>query len=194
MSARGAGNAQKVKVELPEWAVVSPERARHIARVEALVARWAKERGVGAAEAERWRRAARLHDALRNAPADVLERYAPRHSWPAKLWHGPAAAAAAEQHGETDRGVLDAVRYHTVGWAAWDDAGRMLFMADYLEPGRTEHRGELSALAARVPREPEDALREVVSRRLSWLMRRGKSIRKETWEFWNSLVAGDSSS
>ena len=34
---------------------------------------------------------------------------------PAELRHGPASAARAAAEGETDRGVLDAVRYHSVG-------------------------------------------------------------------------------
>lgn len=179
---------------LPEWAVVSPERVAHIARVEALVARWAEERGVGTSEAERWGRAARLHDALRDAPTEVLARYAPQGSWPASLWHGPAAAAAAERGGETDRGVLDAVRYHSVGYTAWDDAGRMLFLADHLEPGRQPERPARDALAALVRRDPGAALCAVVARRMMWLLHEGTPIRKETWELWNSLVAGDSSS
>ncbi|MBI1723525.1 MAG: HD domain-containing protein [Gemmatimonadetes bacterium] len=181
-------------IALPGWAVVSPERVAHIARVEALVVRWAEDRGVSPGEAGRWRRAARLHDALRDAPDEVLARYAPPETWPRKLWHGPCAATAAEQDGETDRGVLDAVRYHSVGYRDWDDAGRMLFLADYLEPGRAHDRRALDTLTARVPREPEAALREVVARRVTWLLGHGKPIRKETWEFWNSLVAGDCSS
>ena len=179
-------------VALPAWAVVTPARGAHIARVEALVARWAAGRGVSAVEAERWRRAAQLHDALRDAPAEVLARYAPQGSWPVNLWHGPAASAAAERNGETDRGVLDAVRYHSVGHAGWDETGRMLFLADYLEPGRSHDRPALDALAARVPGEPDAVLREVTARRIAWLAHHAKPIGKDTWEFWNSLVAGDS--
>ncbi len=193
-AAPAAGPARAPAPSLPPWAVVTPERVAHITRVEALVTWWAAGRRVGASEAERWRRAARLHDALRDATPDVLVRYARQGAWPAKLWHGPAAAAAAARHGETDQGVLIAVRYHSVGYAGWDDAGRMLFLADFLEPGRSHDRAELDALVARVPQEPAVVLREVAARRLAWLVSHGKPIRKETWEFWNSLVADDSSS
>jgi len=182
------------KVGLPDWAVVTAERAEHIARVATLMDAWARTRGVGDAEAARWHRAAILHDALRDAPAEVLGRYTPKGDWPATLWHGPAAAAAARKHGEQDAGVLDAVRYHSIGWADWDDAGRMLFLADYLEPGRTHLRKERALLAARVSAEPEAVLRDVLRLRLSWLLERSRPIRKETWELWNRLAAGDSSS
>ncbi|MDO8665477.1 MAG: hypothetical protein Q7J79_02615, partial [Gemmatimonadales bacterium] len=55
-------------------------------------------------------------------------------------------------------------------------------------------RAALDALAALVPRDPGAALCAVVARRMSWLLHEGTPIRKETWELWNSLVAGDSSS
>lgn len=189
-----SGLATSEPSSLPAWAVVSPPRAGHIARVEALLAGWAEARGVGVAEAARWRRAARLHDALRDATSRTLARHLPRGAWPKGVWHGPAAAAAAAAAGETDPGVLDAVRYHSVGFAEWDEVGRMLYLADYLEPGRTHERAALDAIAARVPSEPEAMLREVAARRIGWLLARGKPVMVQTWEFWNSLAAGDSSS
>jgi len=175
-------------IELPSWAVVSEGRREHIGRVAALIEAWARARGVEAREAARWREAARLHDALRDAGPEELARWAPQGDWPLKLWHGPAAAGAAEAHGCTDRGILDAVRYHSVGFRGWDDAGRMLFLADYLEPGRTHDRAALDALAARVPREPDAVLRAVVERRIRWAEQSGKPVRPETRELWTSLA------
>ncbi len=181
-------------LDLPGWAVVTPERAAHIGRVAALLERWARERGVPAAEADRWRRAAVLHDALRDAGPDELARWAPRGDWPAAVWHGPAAAAAAERNGETDAGVLAAVRYHSVGHADWDEAGRMLYLADYLEPARTRERERRDAWIARVAGDAAAVLREVAGHRLTSGIARGLPIHRNTWEFWNRLVASGSSS
>lgn len=175
---------------LPQWAVVTGQRAAHIARVAGLAAEWARAMGVSAAEAARWERAALLHDALRDAPPEVLARHTPQDGWPLKVWHGPAAAAAAAAHGETDAGVLDAVRFHTVGYAGWDACGRVLFLADYLEPGREHDRAALDALAARVPGDLDGVLRDVTARRIGWLLRHARPLRRETWELWNSLAAG----
>src|SRR5688572_20516660 len=112
-------------MSLPSWAVVTPERHAHIERVVALLGEWAAAMGAPDTERARWLRAAWLHDALRDEDrSDALA-------------HGARAAARAAQDGERDRGVLDAVRYHTVGYAHWDDAGRMLYLADFLEPART---------------------------------------------------------
>src|SRR3989449_4292320 len=43
--------------------------------------------------------------------------------------------------------------YHSLGHARWDDVGKMLYLADYLEPGRPFDREAHRALAARVPGE-----------------------------------------
>jgi HD superfamily phosphohydrolase YqeK len=183
-----------VRAALPPWAVVADRRVAHIARVADLLDDWARARGVGAVEAGRWRRAALLHDALRDADDAVLGRYEPRPAWPRKTWHGPAAAAAAAADGERDAGVLDAVRYHSLGYARWDEAGRMLYLADYLEPGRPYQRAKLDALAARVPAEPAAALREVATLRIGWRLKEGGLIARETWEFWNAIAGAGSSS
>jgi len=163
-------------MSLPPWAVVTPERRAHIERVAALLAEWAGTMRVPEAERGRWLRAAWLHDALRDAPAAN------------ELEHGPRAADRAALDGEPDRGVLDAVRYHSVGYAGWDEVGRMLYLADYLEPGRKFGREERAALRSRVPAERDVALVEVARRRLTWAVSSGWPLPKETVEFWNSLV------
>jgi len=185
---------EDVRAAMPPWSVVAERRLAHVGRVVDLLDAWARARGVGDAEAGRWRRAALLHDALRDADEPVLRRYEPEAVWPLKTWHGPAAAAAAAAGGERDGGILDAVRYHSLGYAGWDDAGRMLYLADYLEPGRTYDRANLDALSARVPAEPAAVLREVAALRIGWRLKQGGLIAKETWAFWNALVAAGSSS
>src|SRR5213592_2213639 len=137
-------------MSLPPWAVVTRERRAHIERVAALLAEWAGTMRVPEAERGRWLRAAWLHDALRDAPAAN------------ELEHGPRAADRAALDGEPDRGVLDAVRYHSVGYAGWDEVGRMLFLADFLEPGRRSRRKQRAKLAKRVPQDRDHVLQEIV--------------------------------
>jgi len=174
---------------LPPWARVRPARLDHIARVAALAERWARERGVSEAESRRWQRAAWLHDALKDVGPAELARWTPQGDWPLPVWHAPAAAAAAEAHGESDHGVLDAIRYHPIGFDGWDDAGRILFLADYLEPGREGNRERRAEWASRVPRELDAVLREVLAARITHLLERGTPIRRETLDLWNQLAA-----
>jgi len=149
-----------------------------VARVAALLDEWAGAMAVTARERDRWSRAAWLHDALRDAPAAD------------ELAHGPAAAERAARDGETDPGVLDAVRYHSVGLAGWDDVGRMLYLADYLEPGRRFDRERRAALAARVPAERDAVLRDVARSRIQRTVGSDWPLAPETVGFWNALVAG----
>jgi HD superfamily phosphohydrolase YqeK len=179
---------------LPAWAVVSPERLAHIERVAALVSSWAEEMGIPASERHRWLRAVWLHDALRDAPAEELERWASTTPGPANLRHGPASAARAKADGEVDRGVLDAVRYHSVGLAEWDMVGRTLYCGDYLEPGRTRDREHRAELAARFARDSGGVLREVARERVSRMVQSGWPLPEPTVRFWNSLVVSHSAS
>lgn len=154
-----------------------------------LVSDWAEEMGVPDSERNRWLRAVWLHDALRDAPEAELDRWAPTTPGPAELKHGPASAARAKADGEVDRGVLDAVRYHSIGLAEWDMVGRILYCADYLEPGRAFEAEWRAKLAELLPREPARVLREVAQARLTHTVKSGWPLLEPTVRFWNSLAA-----
>lgn len=162
---------------LPDWAVVRPARRAHIERVAALITEWGTTMAVSPAERARWERAAWWHDALRDAPLA------------SEMDHGPLAADRLEREGERDRGVLDAVRYHSLGYAGWDDVGKMLYLADYLEPGRTHDSEARNELRAMVPRERDGVLRAVAQRRIARIVTSGWPLAPETAAFWNALVA-----
>lgn len=163
-------------VTLPPWAVVTPERRAHVERVAALLAAWAGAMPVPEVERTRWLKAAWLHDALRDAPAAN------------ELAHGPLAAERAARDGETDQGVLDAVRHHSLGFARWDDVGKMLYLADYLEPGRSFDQQLRRSLAARVPEDRDDVLKQVAARRIARIIDGRWPLLPETVDFWNALV------
>ena len=60
----------------------------------------------------------------------------------------PEAVRSEENSAKTRRvAVLDAIRWHTVGFAEWDRTGRALYMADFLEPGRQFSRADRAFLA-----------------------------------------------
>jgi len=191
-SAAPAGVPSELRPTLPVWAQVSPERLHHIQRVAELVMLWSGRMGVPDSERNRWLRAVWLHDALRDAAPAELEAEAPSSSGPAELRHGPASAARAKAEGETDRGVLDAVRYHSVGLPEWDMVGRVLYCADFLEPGRAAAGQEREALAERFPSDPLAVLYEVARARMHHLIQSGWSIPQPTVRFWNSLVVASS--
>jgi HD superfamily phosphohydrolase YqeK len=188
------GAAAGLRPSLPDWAIVTPARREHIERVAELAARWALDMGVPENERHRWLRAVWLHDALRDAPEEELIRWASSTPGPLDLRHGPASAARAKAEGETDRGVLDAVRYHSIGLAEWDMVGRVLYCADYLEPGRRHEREWRADLAQRFPSEPALVLRQVARARVGHLISSGRPLLEPTVRFWNSLVTASSAS
>lgn len=177
-------------LQLPSWSVTKPDRQAHIVRVCALVEQWADERGVDADEKKRWIDAARFHDALRDAPPTELRKRLPDEfaDWPDLLLHGPAAAQQLEREGCTDRGLLNAVRYHTIGHADLDDAGCALYLADFLEPGRTFDPVGRAAWRARMPHDMTGVLREVLAARLQHMILSERPIRGETLAFWNQIT------
>jgi HD superfamily phosphohydrolase YqeK len=175
------------EIELPAWAVASPRRRAHIARVNALALSWADAMRVDRDEREAWSDAARCHDALRDAGEAELRAIVPHLDWPPSLLHGPAAATRLEEDGESRGAVLEAIFWHTVGNARWGRTGRVLYMADFLEPGRQFDREERATLAARVPDHFDETFRDVVRMRLRDKVVSGETLRLETAALWESV-------
>ncbi len=173
------------EIALPSWAIVSEKRRAHIERVAKLIKQWASLLDISVSESARWLRAAYFHDALKDATPEQLEDLAPEEWKILKLRHGPAAASAARLHGEDDLGVLDAVYYHSIGYTGWDEVGRMLYMADFLEPGRKFSSNSHRELVELVPQNPQAALFQVTKQRVKQLAESGWPIPEETRMFWN---------
>lgn len=173
--------------ELPAWAQVGEKRRAHIARVTALLDRWSDALHLTPAERQLWHDAGRYHDALRDAPLDELRLAVPDPHLPDSVLHGPAAARRLAEEGETRGELLDAIRWHTLGNPEWGRAGRALFMADYLEPGRPFSQGDRAFLASHVPLDFDGVFRQVVRTRIEWTLREGKTIFPETAALWNRV-------
>ena len=170
---------------LPQWAEVSEKRRAHIARVTALLDRWASELKLDAAEAQAWHDAGRWHDALRDASPEALRGLSGDAERPVETLHGPAAAERLAREGETRRDVLEAIRWHTVGFAGWARVGRALYMADFLEPGRQFARADRAFLADHLVHDFDGVFRQVVRMRIEWTVREGKALFPETVALWN---------
>jgi len=174
-------------IELPAWSQVSDKRREHIARVVALLEQWAAALHLPPDEANRWRTAGALHDALRDAPEPMLRALSGDATRAAEILHGPAAAVRAEQEGERRADVLEAVRFHTVGCRNWQRTGRALYMADFLEPGRRFLIAEREFLARQVPHDFDASFRATVRLRLEWSLTQGGELFPEAVDLWNAV-------
>lgn len=173
--------------QLPLWAVASDKRRGHIARVTALLDAWSEAMQLSTEERQAWHDAGRWHDALRDADDELLRKLADDASRPRGMLHGSAAARWLVRDGEERRDVLEAVRWHTTGWTQWSRAGRALYMADFLEPGRSFMQADRAFLANLVPIRFDAVFRQVVRLRLEWALREGKGFAPETVALWDQV-------
>ncbi len=176
--------------ELPDWAVAGPRRREHMSRVSALMREWAEAVGKDAVDVDRWASLGFLHDALRGAEPEDLRTYVPNElrSLDGNVLHGPAAAARLSELGVDDRPLLDAIAFHTLGHAGFDQMGRALYAADFLEPGRSFRARWRARLRERMPEDVDAVVREILAARIGKLIERSSTIRPETVGFWNALV------
>jgi 2-amino-4-hydroxy-6-hydroxymethyldihydropteridine diphosphokinase len=172
---------------LPAWAIVTEKRRAHIARVTALLDAWSEALSLDDAERQQWHDAGRWHDALRDAPEELLRAHADDPERPLGMLHGSAAARWLVRDGEDRAEVLDAVRHHTTGWSGWSRVGRALYMADFLEPGRPFMQADRAFLANLVPVQFDAVFRQVVRLRLEWTLREGKGFAAESVALWDAV-------
>lgn len=126
---------QAVEKELPR------SRFEHTLRVAETAVRLADRFG---ADKEKADLAGILHDYCKYWPDERMRDWILRHHLPAdllhynkELWHAPVGAEAVREClGVTDSEVLDAIRYHTTGRPNMTRLEQVVFLADYIEPGR----------------------------------------------------------
>ncbi len=120
---------------------VTKARFEHILRVESTAVKMAKTMDV---DPELASIAALLHDYAKDMDKGDMLALAQKY-WPQghlergnpSVWHGYAAAEIARQQlGVLDESILAAVSSHTIGCYEMDKLAKIIFVADYIEPGR----------------------------------------------------------
>ena len=178
---------------LPDWAVARKKRRAHMARVAALLREWGEVRGDDPRDVQRWTAAGYLHDALRDAKPDELRAALARPlDQPDEVIHGPAAADRLRQGGVTDEPLLTAIAFHTLGSPDFDDIGKALYVADFLEPGRKVQPKWRARLRDEMPEGLDSVAQAVVGKRVQFLVKKRRPVPVETLELWNALAKGRS--
>ncbi|WP_186576471.1 bis(5'-nucleosyl)-tetraphosphatase (symmetrical) YqeK [Aquibacillus kalidii] len=96
------------------------------------------------ADIEKVELAAALHDYAKYRDKEEMKRWIIEESLPKdllefhhELWHGPVGSLLLKKEaGIKDTNVLSAVRWHTTGKAGMSLIEKIVFIADYIEPGR----------------------------------------------------------
>ena len=163
-----------------------------MARVAALLQEWGEIRGDGPRDVERWTAVGYLHDVLRDADSDELRAAlsAPLDHLPDEVIHGPAAADRLRRGGVTDEPLLAAIAFHTLGSPDFDDIGKALYVADFLEPGRKVQPKWRGRLRDEMPGGLDSVTQAVVGKRVQFLIKKGRPVPPETFGLWNVLSKG----
>ncbi|WP_026906254.1 bis(5'-nucleosyl)-tetraphosphatase (symmetrical) YqeK [Paucisalibacillus globulus] len=117
-------------------------RFEHTVRVAETAVRLAQIYNVSSEKAEL---ASIFHDYCKYRSLDEMKRiiqttYLPKDLllYHHELWHGPVASIMIEQeYGIKDDAIQSAVYCHTTGRANMSDLELIIFVADYIEPGRS---------------------------------------------------------
>ena len=104
-----------------------------------------------------------------------------------ELWHAPVGAYLVKKEaGIDDEEVLDAIAYHTSGRVGMTLLDKIVYLADYIEPGRSFPGVE------EVRETAKDNLNLAVIQALRntvvFLMKRGQAIYPDTFKTYNDLI------
>ena len=167
-------------------------RLEHTFGVRRLAARLARVHGAASEPVEF---ASLLHDWAKEAPEGEFRQRVesgavqvdPETLGMPQLHHAFLSAFWIETELDVhDSEILDAVRFHPTGAPELGRVGRILFVADYAEPGRRhQETGRIRALAES---DLERAVREVLKAKLLYLIGGERRVHSKAWLFWNALL------
>ncbi|MDK2856197.1 MAG: hypothetical protein PWQ86_1410 [Bacillota bacterium] len=172
---------------------LSPERLKHSLGVAEAGVRLARRWG---ANEEQARLAGLLHDCAKGLSPDELLQWALAFGIVGNdieracpdLLHGPVGALIAwKEYGVMDAAVLSAIRLHTLGGEGMNLLERIIYLADYIEPGRAfPGVEELRALAEQ---DLDRALLRAMEGTIRYVLQRGLLLHPQTVRARNSLLA-----
>ncbi|MBN8200621.1 bis(5'-nucleosyl)-tetraphosphatase (symmetrical) YqeK [Bacillus sp. NTK034] len=113
-------------------------------------------------------------------PSELLE-------YNSELWHAPVGAFLTEKEvGINDKEVLDAIRYHTSGRPGMALLEKIIYLADYIEPGRRFPGVDEVRDLART--NLDKALIKAVQNTVMFLMKKGQPVFPASFQTYNDLV------
>ncbi|PAE23049.1 MULTISPECIES: bis(5'-nucleosyl)-tetraphosphatase (symmetrical) YqeK [Bacillaceae] len=138
--------------------------------------------------------AAIFHDYAKFRPKEEMREIIIKTGMPAELldynselWHAPVGAYLAEKEaGMHDKEVLDAIRYHTSGRPGMALLEKIIYLADYIEPGR--HFPGVDEVRDLAQTNLNKALIKSVQNTIMFLMKKGQPVFPASFETYNDLV------
>jgi predicted HD superfamily hydrolase involved in NAD metabolism len=151
----------------------------------------AKQYGADVKKAEL---AAIFHDYAKFRPKEEMKKIIIEKKMPlelldynSELWHAPVGAFLVEKEvGITDTEILDAIKFHTSGRVGMTTLEKVIYLADYIEPGR-QFPGveEVRELAKE---DLDSALIKAVQNTILFLMKKNQPVFPDTFHTYNDLI------
>lgn len=169
---------------------INGPRFEHTLRVVDSAKVLAKDFGADVKKAEL---AAILHDYAKLTPVKDLQAMILKGKedgrlldYHPELWHGPAAAYIFQSSfGIKDSEVLNAIRYHTTGRAKMKLLEKVVYLADYIEPGRDFPGVDEVRTVAK--HHLDQAMMMALQNTIRFLLEKGAPIFPDTFEAYNDL-------
>jgi predicted HD superfamily hydrolase involved in NAD metabolism len=174
-----------VKVQLTD------HRYQHTLGVMETAIALAKQYGGDEQKAES---AAIFHDYAKFRPKDEMKEIIIEQGFPqnlleynSELWHAPAGAYLAEKEaGIIDPEVLEAIRFHTSGRPGMTLLDKIIYLADYIEPGR--HFPGVEEVRNVAKENLDKALIMAVKNTIIFLLKKNQTVYPETFYTYNDLI------
>lgn len=104
-----------------------------------------------------------------------------------ELWHAPVGAYLVEKEvGITDPEILQAITYHTSGHEKMTMLDKVIYVADYIEPGRKFPGVEEARKLAYM--DIDQALLFALKRTIQFLMEKDQTIYPLTFQTYNAVI------
>ncbi len=166
----------------------------HIYRVRDVAQELAARHGIDPDRAEL---GALAHDVCRAVPGDDLLKMSANLGVPVTdvdrdfplLLHGPVGAALLRKEDDlTDLALYEAVRWHSTAHASLDDLGKLIFLADKLEPQKAAVYSYQARLHEMALESLDLALLEFLTREMAARIEKGETVHPASVDARNSLV------
>lgn len=104
-----------------------------------------------------------------------------------ELWHAPVGAYLTEKEaGIIDPEVLEAIRFHTSGRPGMTLLDKIIYLADYIEPGR--HFPGVEEVRNVAKENLDKALIMAVKNTIIFLLKKNQTVYPETFYTYNDLI------
>lgn len=170
---------------------MSKKRFKHVLGVEQTAIQLAREY---AADVEKASIAALLHDVAKeqteeemrdiviseNLNLDLLQ-------FGSQVWHAPVGAVLAQrEYGVTDSEILEAIEYHTTAAPEMTLIAQIIYVADYIEPGRSHDEAKKARELA--TNSLRGAVRYEITHTIKHLVENEKQIYPKSIDAYNAWI------